>query len=224
MMTRLARYLGLIAGLPLACLLVVAGLYLLLVGLALPQLPPWAQAGVEAWLLDTPQPVERELADNGAYLACVADWDGYRGGRQAAPNSLPLAGAPRLGCEFHDQQYSDHTGVDFPTGGVTGEPVHASMDGKVVWAGDCGPWGNLVVVENAGYQTWFAHLSDGSVRVKPGQIVAQGDVVGEVGSTGNSTGPHLHYGVLARTANGQVWEDPVNYFDPGETQAWPCGD
>ena len=78
-------------------------------------------------------------------------------------------------------------GVDFPVN--EGTPVHTTMAGKVVWAGPNGPWGNLVVVENNGYQVWFAHLSVISVSV--GDILEYGDVVGLSGNTGNSTGYRL---------------------------------
>ncbi len=84
----------------------------------------------------------------------------------------------------------------------------------MVWAGLNGPWGNLVVVENDGYQIYLAHLD--MIAVTQGQILRYGDSVGEVGSTGNSTGPHLHYGIKMRTAGGQVWLDPVAFFDDAD--------
>ena len=96
------------------------------------------------------------------------------------------------------------------------------MAGRVVWAGPNGPWGNLVVVENGSYQIWFAHLSQ--VDVFTGEILDYGDVVGLVGSTGNSTGPHLHYGIKQRTEDGgQVWLDPLGYFG-GDKYAWAICD
>jgi len=85
------------------------------------------------------------------------------------------------------------------------------MAGRVVWSESNGPWGNLVVVENNGYQIYLAHLE--TIAVKQGQILRYGDSVGEVGSTGNSTGPHLHYGIKRHTDGGQVWLDPVAFFD-----------
>jgi murein DD-endopeptidase MepM/ murein hydrolase activator NlpD len=68
------------------------------------------------------------------------------------------------------------------------------MDGKVVYAGwnDDG-YGNLVIVENGPYRTYFAHLS--KIPVDLGQQVRAGSVIGLSGNTGNSTGPHLHYEV-----------------------------
>ena len=124
------------------------------------------------------------------------------------PQGLPLQGVVYLNCLFHDPNYLDHTGVDFPA--ERGTHVYTTLTGKVVWAGENGPWGNLVVVENNGYQIYLAHL-DGFFVVA-GQVLRRGDLVGEVGSTGNSTGPHLHYGIKQRTDSGQVWLDPVAFF------------
>ena len=85
-----------------------------------------------------------------------------------------------------------HTGIDLAV--PTGTNVKATMSGKVIYAGwnDQG-YGNLVIVENGPYRTYFAHLSQ--VPVKLGQEVTAGSVVGISGSTGNSTGPHVHYEV-----------------------------
>ncbi|MFD7513123.1 peptidoglycan DD-metalloendopeptidase family protein [Streptomyces sp. NPDC059853] len=83
-----------------------------------------------------------------------------------------------------------HTGIDFPA--ATGTPVLAVGDGEVVSAGDGGSYGNQVIVKHAdGHYSQYAHLS--SVSVSAGQSVSAGDQLGGVGSTGNSTGPHLHF-------------------------------
>ena len=83
-----------------------------------------------------------------------------------------------------------HLGVDF--GAPTGTPVRAVADGVVTTAGRHGGHGNFVQLDHDGpYATSYSHLS--SILVKKGQSVRQGDLVGKVGSTGMSTGPHLHY-------------------------------
>ncbi|MDF1563723.1 MAG: peptidoglycan DD-metalloendopeptidase family protein [Deltaproteobacteria bacterium] len=85
-----------------------------------------------------------------------------------------------------------HQGVDY--GAPTGTPVWAVGDGTVVWAARKGASGNLVGLRHTnGYTSWYAHLS--KIKVRQGQRVHQKDVVGLVGSTGRSTGPHLHYSV-----------------------------
>jgi murein DD-endopeptidase MepM/ murein hydrolase activator NlpD len=83
-----------------------------------------------------------------------------------------------------------HTGLDI--GGTAGEPIYAAKAGTVIFAGWRGGYGNAVVIDHGGgFSTLYAHQSQTGVSV--GQEVALGDVVGYVGSTGWSTGPHLHY-------------------------------
>ncbi|GIU85298.1 MAG: hypothetical protein KatS3mg008_2073 [Acidimicrobiales bacterium] len=85
-----------------------------------------------------------------------------------------------------------HRGVDFDA--AHGDPVRAAGPGVVVAAGWRGGYGNAVVVDHGnGISTLYAHLSETSV--KPGDLVDRGTVVGKVGSTGLSTGPHLHFEV-----------------------------
>ncbi|RDJ21338.1 M23 family peptidase [Bosea caraganae] len=83
-----------------------------------------------------------------------------------------------------------HTGIDFRA--ETGSPVRATAPGKVVTAEYTGGYGNMVEIEHAGgVSTRYAHMS--AILVSPGQAVSTGTVVGKVGTTGRSTGPHLHY-------------------------------
>ena len=83
-----------------------------------------------------------------------------------------------------------HHGVDI--GLRTGDPVHAAFSGTVRVAGRMGGYGNCVVVRHAnGLETLYGHLS--RINVKPQQDVSAGEVIGLGGSTGNSTGPHLHF-------------------------------
>ena len=83
-----------------------------------------------------------------------------------------------------------HHGVDI--GLRTGDPVHAAFSGTVRVAGRMGGYGNCIVVRHAnGLETLYGHLS--KINVKPQQQVAAGEVIGLGGSTGNSTGPHLHF-------------------------------
>ncbi len=88
-----------------------------------------------------------------------------------------------------------HEGIDIAS--THGHPVRAAAEGRVVWAGLKGTYGKLVVLEHTHYtQTWYGHLSQ--VSVKYGQRVAKGATIGLVGSTGHSTGPHLHFEVRVR--------------------------
>jgi murein DD-endopeptidase MepM/ murein hydrolase activator NlpD len=85
-----------------------------------------------------------------------------------------------------------HGGVDYAA--PKGTPVWAVASGRVRFAGRKGGYGNLVVLQHRdGVRTWYAHLS--RIQVRKGARVSQKDVVGRVGSTGMSTGPHLHFGM-----------------------------
>ena len=89
-----------------------------------------------------------------------------------------------------------HKGVDF--GARSGTPVMAAGDGTVARAGRFGSYGNYLLIRHAnGYETAYAHLRGFARGVRKGARVRQGDVVAFVGSTGRSTGPHLHYEVRA---------------------------
>ena len=83
-----------------------------------------------------------------------------------------------------------HSGADI--GGNKGEPVYAAASGEVIYAGKNGNYGNYVQIKHTqGYTSCYAHL--GSVSVRAGQRVKRSQVIGKVGSTGLSTGPHLHF-------------------------------
>jgi murein DD-endopeptidase MepM/ murein hydrolase activator NlpD len=106
------------------------------------------------------------------------------GASAAMPHGRPVGGVLTQG--YHP----GHTGLDL--GVPIGTPVKTTMDGKVIYAGwNTQGYGNLVIVENGPYRTYYGHLS--SVPVKLGEQVSAGSVIGLSGSTGNSTGPHLHY-------------------------------
>ena len=88
-----------------------------------------------------------------------------------------------------------HRGTDFAA--PMGTPIMASGDGVVKKAGWCGGGGNCIKIKhNSTYQTVYAHMSKFARGIKPGVRVKQGQTIGYVGSTGKSTGPHLHYEVI----------------------------
>ncbi len=102
-----------------------------------------------------------------------------------------------------------HKGTDFAA--PTGTPIMASGDGIVKKAGWCGGGGNCVKIKhNSTYQTVYAHMSKFARGIKPGVRVKQGQTIGYVGSTGKSTGPHLHYEVIVngRKVNSQKLKLP----------------
>lgn len=87
-------------------------------------------------------------------------------------------------------QWKQHKGIDFAA--PTGTPIRSTGDGTVEFAGNAGGYGNVVVIRHGSlYTTAYAHMS--RIATRHGERVAQGEVIGYVGSTGWSTGPHLHY-------------------------------
>ena len=88
-----------------------------------------------------------------------------------------------------------------------GAPVVATGSGTIVSAGWLGGYGKAIVIQHNGVQqTLYGHLSE--VFVQPGQQIEQGTVIGRVGSSGNSTGPHLHFETRSATADGWIAVDP----------------
>ncbi len=127
-----------------------------------------------------------------------------------APSLLwPLSGpvVSAFGPRVHpiDGVVKMHQGIDID--GLTGEAIAASAAGEVFYAGWLGGYGNAVLIDHgAGYTTLYAHQS--VINVSVGQTVSAGQTVGLVGSTGNSTGPHLHFEV-------RLWsvpQDPLAYL------------
>lgn len=100
-----------------------------------------------------------------------------------------------------------HGGLDIADGGVYGQPIYASASGTVTFSGgDNSGYGNYVIIDHgSGYTTLYGHCS--SLVAVTGQYVNQGDLIGYVGSTGNSTGPHLHFEIRL---NGEKM-DPLGY-------------
>ena len=122
--------------------------------------------------------------------------------------TLPIGGPYRITARFADAgpQWASgrHGGLDFAA--EPGVPVLAAADGRVTAAGPAGRYGNLVVTDHGGVVTYYAHLS--TVTVVAGDIVEAGSQVGAVGSTGNATGPHLHFEVRV----GGVARDPAAFL------------
>lgn len=101
--------------------------------------------------------------------------------------------------------YRNHTGIDL--GGARGTPIYATGTGLVVLPKGVSGYGLQVMIDHGfGYRTRYAHLS--AIDVKVGQLVKRGEVIGRMGSTGRSSGTHLHYEVIYR--NKPV--DPINYI------------
>jgi murein DD-endopeptidase MepM/ murein hydrolase activator NlpD len=130
----------------------------------------------------------------------------------ATPKGSPVVGmiSSHYGQREHPKSGEEdfHSGIDISSS--PGNPVKATADGIVSFSGWSGGSGNLVVLEHGhGFSTFYAH--NRSIPVKVANKVKRGDIIGYVGSTGNSTGPHVHY---------EIWKDgkpidPVNYLKGG---------
>lgn len=131
----------------------------------------------------------------------------YTGGKFIWPTTSTYITSP-FGFRIHPVTgaYTGHTGVDIGVG--MGSPVYAAASGTVIVAGRYGGYGYAVVIDHgSGISTLYGHNS--SVSVSVGQNVKQGQVVASSGSTGISTGPHLHFEVRVNGA----YVDPMSYFN-----------
>ncbi len=142
--------------------------------------------------------------DNNLYYFDYNDSQGHydKNGKSVkkALMKTPINGA-RLSSPFGMRKHpidgynKMHRGTDFAA--PMGTPIMASGDGIIKKAGWCGGGGNCVKIKhNSTYQTVYAHMSKFARGIKPGVRVKQGQTIGYVGSTGKSTGPHLHYEVI----------------------------
>ena len=142
--------------------------------------------------------------DNNLYYFDIKGGEGHydKNGKSVkkALMKTPINGA-RLSSSFGMRKHpidgynKMHRGTDFAA--PLGTPIMASGDGVIKKAGWCGGGGNCVKIKhNSTYQTVYAHMSKFARGIKAGVRVKQGQIIGYVGSTGKSTGPHLHYEVI----------------------------
>jgi len=111
-------------------------------------------------------------------------------GSVRASSKRPSSNAPTT--QPPKQRYRTHMGIDYAA--PTGTPIFSVANGKVAHLGYSGAFGNLIILEHPGnYHTYYAHLSNYNVELAVGNEVRRGLEIGYVGSTGRSTGPHLHF-------------------------------
>ncbi len=124
------------------------------------------------------------------------------------PLRIPLVLTSKYGYRPHPVtgRWRMHDGIDLRA--AVGTRVYASKAGRVIFAGRKGGYGKLVGIEHEdNFTTWYGHLS--RIRVKVGQIVSQGKVIGLSGNTGISTGPHLHFEIRYKGRS----EKPTKYIN-----------
>ena len=164
--------------------------------------------------------------DNSLYYYDAQGSIGHydKGGKsiQKALMKTPINGA-RLSSPFGMRKHpidgfnKMHKGTDFAA--PLGTPIMASGSGVIKKAGWCGGGGNCVVIKhNSTYQTIYAHMSKFAKSIRAGVRVKQGQIIGYVGSTGKSTGPHLHYEVLinGKKVNSQTLKLPSGKILKGD--------
>ena len=127
----------------------------------------------------------------------------------------PVPGYYKLSSKYGNRKHpvygtlKFHTGIDISSSGIYGAKIVAADDGVVSLSGWNGGYGNCVVIKhNNGYSTLYAHMKSAS-PLRKGQSVRKGDTVGYVGSTGTSTGPHLHFEIMY---NGN-YQNPMNWYN-----------
>lgn len=117
--------------------------------------------------------------------------------------------------DAHGVVSANHTGIDLC--GNLGSRILAVQDGEVTHAGWQGGYGNCVEIKHTNEQgesfyTFYAHMRDNSICVENGQTVTTGQVIGVQGSTGNSTGDHLHFEIRTNTGSNKYAIDPAPYL------------
>lgn len=124
----------------------------------------------------------------------------------------PAPSCHRVSSPYGWRNSGWHNGIDLVKagGGASGTPVIASKSGRVeVVQRSSSGYGNMVLINHGdGYKTRYAHMIKGSIKVSVGDYVEAGQTIGKVGSTGNSSGPHLHFEVIV---NGET-RNPKNYI------------
>lgn len=148
------------------------------------------------------QTLKRIHQDIKRTRAVYTQWDEIYNPLTQIPFAQPLAKGiltGRFGTKrfFNDQPRNPHSGIDIAA--AAGTPVYAVADGKVTLTGDLFFNGKSVFINHSfGIISMYFHLQD--ISVHDGQSVVGGDVIGTVGSTGRSTGPHLHFGISVNNA------------------------
>jgi murein DD-endopeptidase MepM/ murein hydrolase activator NlpD len=157
------------------------------------------QGGPLEALTQSGQPLEPQLA---SLAASVARMNHLEHGLDTLPTRAP-ATVPFVSSSFglrtdpFTGEVAMHAGLDFP--GPVGTPIHAAADGVVTFAGSKGGYGNCIEVTHAnGLMTRYGHMS--AFKAHVGEKVLGGETIGAIGSTGRSTGPHLHFEVRVNGA------------------------
>ncbi len=164
---------------------------------ARPLIAAWITAGLPEAHLYSPTDLAALPVGTAPYASGAVYTGGvvaFRGHLDPAPSAVCAMASTQLTDCFgtaRGSSWNDHSGIDY--GIAPDQKVTTPLGGLVSYAGPLGSYGNLVVVESGGYQVYLAH--NNAVLVSAGDVVAAGQAVALSGSTGNSTGPHIHFEV-----------------------------
>ncbi len=170
--------------------------------------------GVQTDAYETDSVVIKEAVDEVVVKGSDSSSEGTSSSSTSSSSSYgsgsfiwPVPYTHNITSEFGMRWGRLHGGIDIADGGVYGQSIVAADSGTVILAGNQGDgYGNYVIIDHGnGYKTLYGHMS--SVAAYTGQQVSQGEVIGYVGSTGNSTGPHLHFEIRVN----DVQTDPLGY-------------
>ena len=166
------------------------------------------QVGAQIWIPNTGTAAYKRAAAKGG------DGKRFSQARESARKDARLQGKlrfrwpvrGRVTSRFGKRKGNPHEGVDIA--GSKGTLIRASESGKVIHSGHLGAYGRTVILKHAGhYRTVYAHASE--ILVRKGKFVDRGDKIAKVGSSGRSTGPHLHFEIRKR----ENPVDPMLYLD-----------
>ena len=164
------------------------------------------KAAIEAWKR------QQAAANNSSSSSSSNSSSSYSGSSSSSGFIRPVNSYVTTGMYYSSGGY--HGAVDFGAGGVNGMPVVAVADGYVVstatWTTSYG--NHILIAHSNGLYTLYAHGQAGSICVSPGQTVKQGQQIMRVGSTGNSTGPHLHFEVRTSPGTYSCRVNPLAYL------------
>lgn len=163
------------------------------------------KAAIAAWK-------KQQEASKGSGGSSSGGGSSYSGGSSSSGFIRPVNSYVTTGMYYSSGGY--HGAVDFGASGVNGMPVYAVADGYVVLTRSLTTsYGNYVIIAHAnGLYTLYAHGQAGSITVSEGQTVKQGQQIMRVGSTGNSTGPHLHFEVRTSPGTYSCRVNPLAYL------------
>jgi murein DD-endopeptidase MepM/ murein hydrolase activator NlpD len=136
----------------------------------------------------------RQVSRNGTSHYFTPDGESLEGLFLRSPMRMARITSPFSKRRYHPvlKRWRAHKGVDY--GGSTGDPVMATADGLVTFIGRKHQYGKVITLQHGQkYITLYAHLSHFAKNIRSGSTITQGQVIGYVGTTGLSTGPHLHY-------------------------------